>query len=152
MLIPALVFSSMLFLIGYIGNTQVQTIYEIEKDLIIGEQIDANIFMQSETFYKHKLESLMVNDEVYLDKDLKIWDLCLLLNIKKDSLIKLLKEEFKQDFNTFVNSYRIIKAKKILKSAQAFSMQEISERSGFYSVSEFISMYKKFEKKSPVIL
>lgn len=150
-IISSLIFTSMIFLIGYVGNSQSQTIHEIEYDLIKGEKMDDNLTQQPDVEFLQKLNQVMLKDEVYLDKDLKIWDLSLLLNIKKDTLIKMLKDEFKQDFNTFVNYHRILKAKRLINSTQKLTIQEISEKSGYYSVAEFLITYKKFEKKFPVI-
>lgn len=152
MLIPSTFFVFVLFFWGLVGNHQTQVIVDIEKDDKKGEyllnktkNIDIEAIMQ-------KIELLMNRDELFLDNDFKLLDLCVLLDISKEDLRKILKSEYRMNFYTFINTFRVKKAKSLIEEKQYNSVQDLLDKSGFMYLREFITIYKKIEKRSPYII
>lgn len=152
MSIPSFFFVFVLFFWGLVGNYQKQLILEIENDMLRSSHSNTETKVFVRNICIKKIESLMLNDEIYKDKDLKIWDLSTLLEIPKDDLTSLLKSEYKQDFYIFVNTFRMKKAKSIIEQKNYDSIQDILDKSGFISLKEFFDVYKKIEKHKPDII
>ncbi len=150
LLLPSAIFSILLFLIGYSGNMQKQVIQEIDFD-----KKNDNIGIQSiveadkEKITK-KINEIMIHNKLFLDSDLKIWDVCMMMDIDRISLTKIIKEEFHTNFNDFVNKYRIDEANSILEINKNISLSDISKKSGFDNIQTFIKAYRKIEGISPL--
>jgi YesN/AraC family two-component response regulator len=73
------------------------------------------------------------------------------LGVHYNYLSQIINEQFKQNFNDFINKYRIEEAKKILKtpSGSEKTILEIAYETGFYSKSVFNTAFKKFTGKTP---
>lgn len=144
-IIPSATFSSILFIIGLLGNKQNQSIVELVKD----EQVNGKNFdkQYSSLRLKEKLLILMDNEKPYLNPNFRITDLTLELSSNRTYLSNLINKEFKMSFSDFVNNYRIQHAKSLMNEDVEFnfSLNYFSENSGFGSVSTFIRAFKQFE-------
>ncbi len=152
MLILSLFFVAVLFFWGLYGNRQVQVIIEFEDYKNRGDLKITSLKQYDNKYYCQKIENLMIREELYLDNDLKIWDLSILLNIQEKDLLDILKTEYNQNFFTFINTYRVKKAKSIIEKHTYNSVQDIIDKSGFISLEEFFKIYKKIEKQKPDIV
>lgn len=151
LLIPSAIFSTMIFLIGYSGNMQKQVIKEIDfdkKNDNIGIQTIEDIDKKQ---LVEKINETMIRHKLFLDSDLKIWDLCITMNIDRITLTKIILEEFDSDFNHFINKYRIEEAKSIIEKNKNISFNELYRKSGFDSLQSFIKAYRKHEGVSPLL-
>lgn len=151
LLIPSSIFSTLIFLIGFLGNMQKQVISEIDfdkkNDKIVNESfnsIDRDLVIKN-------MNDIIVNNKLYLDSDLKIWDLCLVLNVDRINLTKIIEEEYKTNFNNLINKYRVQEAKSLLATNKDMNLSEVYKKSGFESLQEFIKAYRKIEGISPFI-
>jgi AraC-like DNA-binding protein len=97
------------------------------------------------------LQGLMEANQLYLDKELSLYDLAQLLHTNKNYLSKAINLSTGGTFYDFVNSYRIAEAKKMLLDPQCnhLSIEGIGLNSGFKSRSVFYSVFKKMEGKTP---
>lgn len=64
-------------------------------------------------------------------------------------LSRKFSEEVGMNFQEYVISYRITKAKSFLKQQPDWSIQQVSEKSGFTSLHHFSSTFKKIVQLSP---
>jgi len=53
-------------------------------------------------------------DRIYLDSELTVEKLAAIMHIPRKQLSQVLNEQFKQNFNSFINTYRIIEAQKLI--------------------------------------
>ena len=107
----------------------------------------------SETQAAHYLESLlayMEEEEAYLDPELTIKDLSEQLSISARDLSQVINERLNQNFNDFVNHYRIEKAKELLlKMDDDGTILDVAFDSGFNSKSSFNTLFKKYTRYTP---
>jgi len=136
LLFPSLVFSVLLFWVGFLGNTQKAVHTEFQNVTVLPpseEKIPDRL--------KEELLNLFEKKQYYLNKDLKIWDVSGHLATNRTYVSRIINQEFGQNFCSFVNSYRIEHAKKLLSSKKSYSIEEIADLAGFGSVN---SLYRAF--------
>ena len=112
---PSLIFSSMLFFIGLLGNTQnkVHTPLMEEKEEatdIPGKTTPLEI---PESKLKQELDGLFNRKEIFKDPDLKIWDLSKMLGTNRTYISRFINQEYNRNFYNHVNHYRVEYIKKI---------------------------------------
>lgn len=91
------------------------------------------------------LREYMEEEEPYLDPELTIQDLALQLDKPVRELSVLINNQFNQHFYEFINTYRINKAKELLKnkSSKELTISEIMYEVGFNSKSSFYTTFRK---------
>ncbi|WP_299835254.1 helix-turn-helix domain-containing protein [uncultured Tenacibaculum sp.] len=143
-----------IFLVGISGLRQA-SLFET-KDLIIDEKIEKTNDNTTHTLspyegYYEKLTGLMINEKLFLEPNLSLADVASKLNIPQRRLSELIRNESNKNFNQFVNSYRVEKAKKLLldSSNDHLNMLGIAFDSGFSSKATFYSVFKKFTSQTP---
>ncbi len=111
---------------------------ELEIDDLIRDQID-------------HLQKFMVEHEPYLDPDLHVEKLALLLHMPVKELSTLINQYMRQNFFNFVNGYRIEKAKLLLSEQQNSkrTVLQILYDVGFNSKSSFNTAFKKHTGQTP---
>ena len=94
---------------------------------------------------KKQILSCFEKDRPWLNPNLKINDLTILIGTNRTYLSKIINNHLKNNFNNFVNGYRIKEAAFIMDndSSCSLSLQKIAEESGFSSVSTFRRAFKK---------
>lgn len=149
LLIPSLVFSVLLFFIGFLGYMQNHTVYDLQLDVLQSEHIDAK--KTNTERLKEKLIDLFVNGKAYKNPDLKIIQVSEMLNTNRTYISKLINTEFSCTFSEFVNRYRIEEAKYLLceESSKNYSLDYIAEKSGFGSMVNFMRVFREIEGKTP---
>lgn len=148
LLIPSVIFSVLLFFIGFKGNQQVQVNLEREEDILI----DFNDFKNDPNEkLKDQLLKLFEINKIYKDVDLRIVSISEILKTNRTYISKLINEEFEMNFNEFVNKYRIEEAKLLLsdKNRKIYTLEYIAEKSGFGSVGSFTRAFKFFTSQTP---
>ena len=139
LLIPSVIFSIFLFIIGFIGNHQVQ----ISTDFGVEEfEIDFNDVKIEKL--KNQLVELFEINKIYKNSELRIPSVSEILNTNRTYVSKLINEEFQMNFNEFVNEYRVKEAKQLLdsKNNNQFTLEYIAEESGFGSLNSFTRVFK----------
>ena len=147
--IPSFIFSVLMFIIGMEGLMQNHAVAEIETD----EKGAPEIAVKNENSakLKEKLLELFLKEEVYKNPDLKITDVSEKLSTNRTYISKLINTEFSCTFSEFVNRYRVIEAKKLLQeeSSKNYSLDYISEKSGFGSMVNFMRVFREIEGTTP---
>ena len=150
LLIPSLIFSTLLFLIGILGYLQDYTVLDLVMDEEEKIEISDLKRYNTELLKEHLLE-IFEKDEIYKNQDLKITQISASLKTNRTYISNLINKEFSCTFNEFANQYRIKEAKRLLKeeSFQKYSLEYISEQCGFGSLSTFIRAFKESEGITP---
>jgi AraC-like DNA-binding protein len=148
--IPSLIFSVLLFFIGYLGYLQDNVLIEMVTE---EQKINPDNYSLSQKQLKEKLLELFEDEKIYTKNNLKITDLSVRLNTNRTYISGIINKEFNKSFNDFVNQYRINDAKLLLSnySPHKYSLEYISELTGFGSLNTFIRTFKKFEGVTPGI-
>lgn len=100
---------------------------------------------------KHQLLDLMENKRPYLKPDLTLAELSAYLATNRSYLSKLINNCFNQNFNQFINNYRLEEAKKYLTKDSKISMLDVCELCGFSSYHTFNRCFKEKYNTSPTI-
>jgi len=147
LLIPSFIFSSLLYLIGYLGNITIQIIVEHHHN----QPRPNSSRIYSSEFMKEKILHLFKNDKIFRNPDLLITNLSDTLQAPTAEISQLINEEFKTDFSDFVNKYRISIAKELIIKYlnNGITLEAIAAESGFGSLNAFIRVFKLYEGTTP---
>ncbi len=97
-----------------------------------------------------KLENLMTEKNIYRDDSINLADTASSLDITHHQLSQLLNERLSMNFNTYINSYRIEEAKKLLIANPDRTVLTIAYEVGFNSKSSFYESFTKITGITPV--
>ncbi len=149
LLIPSLIFSVLLFFIGFLGYMQNHTVIDLESEGNESERFDTKSYNTG--ILNDKLLELFVDQSIYKNPDLKITHLSELLNTNRTYISKHINTEFSCTFSDFVNRYRVEEAKKLLSSdsSKNYSLNYISEKSGFGSMGSFMRVFRDSQGITP---
>jgi len=149
LLIPSVIFSVLLFFIGFQGYMQNYTVIDLVEDEQDQPELTIKEYNQSQI--RDRLIELFDNQQIFKQRDLKITQVSLKLQTNRTYVSNLINTEFKCSFSEFVNNYRIAEAKKLLAEPthQNYSLDYISEVSGFGSIHSFIRIFKEREGITP---
>ena len=101
--------------------------------------------------YKRKLVRLMEEERVYLDSDMTLPKLAVMVDCSVNHLSQAVNSGFQMSFFDFLNSYRIKEAKSILihQDSLSQSILDVSFAVGFNSNSAFYSAFKNATGQTP---
>lgn len=97
------------------------------------------------------LEKFMIDQKLYLDASLTMYDLSKHLNMPVRELSILINHDLDQHFFDFVNGYRIRQAMELLRDPdkKEYTVLEILYDVGFNSKSSFNTAFKKHTNQTP---
>ncbi len=98
-----------------------------------------------------QLEQFIQQEKPYLDPELKLADLATRLNTTPHLLSQVVNETYGQNFQQYLNVFRVDTAKELLKSEDTFhlTIAAIAFDSGFNSLSAFNTAFKKVLQQTP---
>lgn len=96
----------------------------------------------------HKLESLMEEQQLYLDADLSLSKLSQVSGISANYLSQILNQTIGKSFFDYINEKRIDYAKIKLSTSQ-LSIVDIAFDAGFNARSSFYKAFKQYTNKTP---
>lgn len=99
----------------------------------------------------YQLLRFMDNNRPYLEEDLSLQKLSLLMNISTHQLSQAINQNLNTNFYKFVNAYRVEEVKKKLKNPEfeKYSILGIAFESGFNSKSTFNKIFKEETGMTP---
>jgi len=102
--------------------------------------------------WKPKLVALMTEEKLYENPTLTLSDVAGVLGINRRQVSTIINQEFGQNFNDFINSYRVaaVKAKFARGDHQQFTILSIALGCGFNSKTTFNRVFKKHTARTPV--
>jgi two-component system, sensor histidine kinase LadS len=98
---------------------------------------------------KNDLLQLMEIEKIYCDEDLDLKRLADMLEIRSDQLSEFINLEYKKNFNSYLNDYRIKEAKRQLLLDRDRNILSIAFACGYNSKSTFNTEFKKRNNLTP---
>lgn len=97
------------------------------------------------------LRILIQEEACYLDSNLTLSTLASRLHTSRSYLSQVINESYQQNFNSFINEYRIKEARKLILDGlhKTYTIESISKKVGFRSKSSFNNAFKKFTGVTP---
>lgn len=96
-----------------------------------------------------QLKNEIEQQQLFKNPNLKIKDVAREMHISVQQLSLLINDNFNQTFNTFINTYRVEDAKRLLIEKEHFTLEAIGYEAGFSSKSTFYATFKKFTNTTP---
>ena len=151
LLAPSAILTVTLFCIGWLGDRQravlLTDIEEENKNAATDEYTEkeghTGLPLQKKSTksrninIKKRLEKLFNEKQIYLNKDLTIWELAKQLHTNRSYLSQMINTDYGQNFSAFVNSYRARHAENLKQSHPELSQADIADMSGFGSVKSW---------------
>lgn len=121
-------------------------IQEPVENLTEKEGLDKNLLEIME-----RLESYMAEHKPYLSQNLSIYELADMLDTNYKYLSKIINQGYEQNFVSYINQYRIKRAKEMLLSPEfeIYTIEAIANECGFKSKSAFHIAFKKYNHLTP---
>ncbi|MEZ4778308.1 MAG: helix-turn-helix domain-containing protein [Flavobacteriaceae bacterium] len=98
---------------------------------------------------KEALLQLFENDKVYLQNDVSLDQVSMLLGTTRHNTSQVINEHFGLNFFEFINKYRIADAAEMLKKSQKRNIIDVAYEVGFNNKVTFNKSFKKFLKQTP---
>jgi AraC-like DNA-binding protein len=158
LMIPSLIFSIMLFMIGLLGYKQNYTVQNYQTELMKFDDPRNNFLEDSnqninpiDNRKKLKCEfvNLLEEKELFKKSDLRITDVSILLNSNRSYVSSMVNSDFNCSFSDLINRYRVEYAKKILVDPKMYILDYVADGSGFASVNSLLRAFRKETGMTP---
>lgn len=115
-------------------------------------KIDSRRDIQHNEEVFNKIDNLVRLEKLYLNEELTIADIANELKLHPRLISTSINLCYHQNFNRYINSYRVEYAKKLLSSnkSKVVNIEIIGNESGFKSNSSFYNSFKKKYGKTPL--
>ena len=150
--------SVLLYWVAYTGsfrNVLTSDRENIRKKLVSNPKtILVETKVETESSIKFKsICDFLEKTECFLNPDISLEQLSEKINIKRTNLSDEINKNAKQNFNDFVNSFRVSKAKLLLKDPdyENYTIDAIGLECGFNSKSTFYNAFKKSTNTTPAV-
>ena len=132
----SIIFSSMLFLIGWLGDQQkaLNPTFESALEINKEESLFSELTKSSQMIIINKLTELFEDKKIYLDSKLNIVEVAALAGTNRTYISTLINQLFNQNFCTYVNQFRVNELEKKIIQFPELSNQELAEKCGFGSI------------------
>lgn len=116
-----------------------------------GASTDNNAAAPEMEQFRRRLDVLMATERPYLDPDLNIRQLAERLNTNTSYLSRLINGNYGQNFNDFINGYRVRAFEEKLRAGehQHYTFLSLALDCGFNSKATFNRAFRKYTGKSP---
>ncbi|WP_158309105.1 helix-turn-helix domain-containing protein [Flavobacterium branchiophilum] len=98
-----------------------------------------------------KIKNVVEKDKLFLDNELSINNIAKKINTNISYISKAINIKTGENFNNFINQYRIHYFKELLKKKDndSYKLKYLYSESGFKNQSTFNKAFKKIENKTP---
>ena len=123
---------------------------DAEAEVVAGAEAPAKEFAELD-LWKDKILHAVVSQKLYADPELTLNGLARHLQTHSSAISRVINLGFKQNFNDFINYYRVAEVKEKLQSGDAGSVtiMSLAYDAGFNSKATFNRAFKKFTGKNP---
>ena len=150
MAIPSLIFSSLLFGLGFIGFRQSFTIEHFEQEGSADEIIlETALVRKQERPLVERIEEVVTKRQLYLRHNLKVSDVAKELGTNRLYVSTAINEEMGISFSDYINRKRVNHAIHLMRNNPQMTTYEIADLSGFASDKSFYRNFKSITGKSP---
>jgi AraC-like DNA-binding protein len=114
--------------------------------------IDGEVFKKNENASLFdEISKLVIEKKLYFESDISLSKISKLVGKSTQNTSEVINQYAKQNFNDFINYYRIQEAKKMLldDKNEKYTISSIAFDIGFNSLSSFNTAFKKFEETTP---
>lgn len=152
--LPSVLFSILLFLLGYEGYKREFTCEVLQRDLASAAEPDAAAATDGEErsnveVLARRIRSFIVDEKLYLQPNFKIPDLTERLHTNRSYVYQAINVAGGISFNELVNQLRIEHATHLLTEQPELSIQEVYLKSGYTSESSFYRNFKHVKGMTP---
>ena len=145
LIVPALLFSALLFAIFYFGErTELPAEGVRVEDSMADEGDDS-----AQAALMEKIRVQMQDQQLFRSKGLTITDLAEAVGSNRSYVSACINKVGKQSFSDYINSWRIRYARLLMEEKPPLSISEVAERSGFADRVSFYRSFKKITGVSP---
>ena len=143
-IILLVVFASHIFGLAYVYFLPPKVLVNADKYQKSGLKGEAGLRI------KRRIEDLMMNEKIYLNKLLTIKKLANLANTNVHYLSQVVNSQYNMSYNELINSYRIKEAKRLLTQKKPdIPIGDIGSQSGFASNATFYRKFKQHTAMTP---
>lgn len=150
--IPTFAFSALILLFGFVGLTQHYSINNLEEELDITDinsESAIELTQDAEDNLTKEIRRLMDEKQLFLQSNLKINDLALMLNTNRNYIYHAINGKIGVSFSDYINQKRIDYAVSLIESHPTMHLTEVAHKSGFSSPSSFYRNFKAIMGCSP---
>ena len=147
--IPSVLFSMLIFMLGYIGNREVVSVLEMRRDMEEDEQEPAELSVAKFESLKEKILTMVDEEKLYLQPNLKINDLARRIGTNRNYIYNAINIGMGMSFSDFINRRRIDYAIRLLQANKDKGIPDVYEECGFSSLSAFYRNFKSYKGCSP---
>lgn len=133
LVLASAIFSSMLFLIGWLGDRQ-KHLNPIDNQDIFSPKDEPNINAEQQIALIKRVDLFFEEQKVYLNSKLTIADVAISLGTNRTYISDSINKNYHQNFCSYVNQYRITHLENIIKENPELDNQELAELCGFGSL------------------
>ena len=100
-----------------------------------------------------EITALVVANKMYLKSDISLTSLSKLIGVTNQKTSEIINQYAQQNFNDFINCYRVEVAQKLLVDSKnnKLTIASIAYDAGFSSLSSFNAAFKKFVGITPAV-
>ena len=152
--IPALLFSSIILLFGFVGLTQnIYTREIVEESAMTDEEEPEQEIIpltpEKEHIMAKEIKKLMDEKRLFLQPNLKINDLANMLNTNRNYIYNAINQGIGMSFAEYINKKRIEYAVQLIDKDREMLLADVAHKSGFSSPSAFYRNFKLYMDCSP---
>jgi YesN/AraC family two-component response regulator len=134
LILASAIFSSMLFMIGWLGFKQ-KSLHPIPENLQqTASELPEELSTQKYKQLLNRLTTLFEENKLYLNPNLTIQDVALAVGTNRTYISMLINQHFHQNFCSYVNDWRVEALKQCLLSHPDYTTHLLAETGGFGSV------------------
>lgn len=148
-LVVMIPFAVMLFILSYIGFMRDFTFEQYVEDQKEDLDSESNAGEATDELIV-RIERLMQEEQIYLQKNLKITDVARRLDVCRTYVSKCINESIGQSFSDYINSLRVEQAKQLILESDNKKLLAIADMVGFSSERSFYRCFKQFTGLTPL--
>ena len=145
--VPSVVFSLLLFMVGYVSRRQRFTIDDISPDEVPATETVSDPSQVSQL--TARIANVMKVEQLYRKPDLHMSDLVQRLGSNRNYVYQAIKSGMNMSFNEYVNRLRVEYAMHVLVHNPDCLLLEVGERAGFASTTSFYRNFKLYSGMTP---
>lgn len=151
-IIPSVLFSSLLFSLGFFGVHQENIIEVIEQEDASYSQPEIqeeSIPSSVRTDLANRIEEIVTHQKLFLQPDLKVLDLARELCTNRYYVSQAINDYMGISFSDYINQKRIQYAIELMKLHPDLPIIEVSTQAGYTSDKSFFRNFKKITGHTP---
>ena len=144
--IPFVMFSMLLFALGYCGYRQQFSFEDVELGT---DGPEAAPEAESMGQWLAQVRGVMSDEQLYLLPDLKVDDVARRLGTNRRYVQQAMNEELGMTFSEYVNRLRVDYAERVLQQEPGITVEELGQRAGYATKSTFYRNFARFKGYRP---